>query len=78
MVKGIPMGWMNKLRSGKAKRADPLGAAVINRAPHDLYRAAEKSAVASVPEAEIPEEIKRRQTALLVSYVRAVRACIPT
>lgn len=69
------MGWINRLRSsGKAKRADPLDETVINGEPYDPYRVAQKSAAASLPEAEIPEEIRRRQSALLVNYVRAVRA----
>jgi hypothetical protein len=69
------MGWMNRMRlSGKAKRADPLDETVINGEPYDPYRVAQKSAAARLPEAEIPEEIRRRQSALLVNYVRAVRA----
>jgi hypothetical protein len=69
------MGWMNRLRSsGVAGRADPLDETVINGKPYDPYRGAQKSAAAVGPEAEIPEEVKRRQTALLVKYVRSVRA----
>ena len=69
------MGWMNRLRPmGVAGQADPLDKTVINGEPYDPYRGAEKSAAAVGPEAEIPEEVKRRQTALLVKYVRAVRA----
>jgi hypothetical protein len=61
------MGWMNRLRSSrKAKRADPLDDTVINGEPYDPYRGAQ-SAAASLQETEIPEEIKRRQTALLVN-----------
>lgn len=69
------MDWLNRLRSsGKAKRADPLDETVVKRDAYDPYRGMQKSAAASDPEAEIPEEIKRRQTALLENYVRAVRA----
>ncbi len=69
------MGWMNRLRSsGVAGRVDPLDETVINGEPYDPYRGAPKSAAALGPEAEIPEEVKRRQTALLVRYITAVRA----
>jgi hypothetical protein len=69
------MGWMNRLRSlGEADRADPLDETVINGEPYDPYRGTQKSAHAVGPQAEIPEEIKRRQTALLADYVRALRA----
>ena len=47
---------------------------MINGESYDPNRGAQKSAAAAGPEAEIPEEVKRRQTALLVKYVRAVRA----
>ena len=69
------MGWMNRLRPmGVAGQADPLDETVINGEPYDPYRVAKEAAPASRPEAELPEEIKRRQTALLVDYVRALRS----
>jgi hypothetical protein len=69
------MGWMNRLQSsGEAEWADPLDETVINGEPYDPYRVVQEAAPAGRPEAEIPEEIKRRQTALLVDYVRALRA----
>ena len=68
------MGWMNRLRlSGVATQDGPLDETVGEGEPYTPYRVMQRSAAASVPEAEIPEEIKRRQTALLVNYVRAVR-----
>lgn len=69
------MGWMNRLHSSdEAEWADPLDETVINGEPYDPYRVAQKAAPAVGPEVEIPEEIKHQQTALLVNYVRAVRA----
>lgn len=69
------MGWMKQLRSwGEAGWADSLDETVVNGEPYDPYRLAQKSAPAGGAEGEIPEEIRRRQTALLVNYVRAVRA----
>ena len=69
------MGWMNRLLPmGVAGRADPLDETIINGEPYDPYRGAQKSAAAVGPQAEITEEVKRRQMALLVRYVRAVRA----
>jgi hypothetical protein len=50
-----------------------LDETVINGEPYDPYRVAQKAGPAIGQEGEIPEEIKRRQTALLVNYVRAVR-----
>ena len=68
------MGWMNIFRSsGEADWADPLDETVINGAPYNAHQAAENAGAAVGANAEIPEEIKRRQTALLVNYVRAVR-----
>jgi hypothetical protein len=58
---------------GVAGRADPLDETIINGEPYDPYRVAQKAGPAVGQEGEIPEEIKRRQTALLVNYVRAVR-----
>jgi hypothetical protein len=46
----------------------------INGAPYYANPAAANSSAAFGSDAEIPEEIKRRQRALLVSYVIALRA----
>lgn len=68
------MGWMNRLRSSRvAGWPDPLDETVINGEPYDPYRGA-RSASPAGPHAEIPEEIKRRQAALLVDYVKMLRA----
>ena len=65
--------------SGEADRAEPSEEIVINGAPYAAQNAnrsgTEKPAVlVDRPEAEISYEIKRRQIALLVRYVSAVRA----
>jgi len=72
VVKGATMGWTSILRSsGKAQRAG-RGETVINDAPYYPH-----PAMAFGSDAEIPEEIKRRQTALLVNYVIVLRALSP-
>ncbi|MEO8567016.1 MAG: hypothetical protein ABI541_11585 [Betaproteobacteria bacterium] len=69
------MGWMNIARSsGKAEWADPPDKTVVNGAPYYPNQATSNSAAAYGSGAEIPEEIKRRQRALLVNYVIASRA----
>ena len=69
------MGWMNRWRSSdEPERGDPLDETVIHGAPYDPYRVAQRSAPPAGPQEEIPEAIKQRQTALLVAYVRALRA----
>lgn len=74
------MGWINTLgASGEAELADPWDETVINGAPYDSHKAirsgAEKPAAAvDRQNAQIAEEIKRRQISLAVRYVAAVRA----
>ena len=69
------MGWTNIVRSsGKAARADPRDETVVNGAPYYPYQTTASSAAAFGPGVEIPEEIKRRQRALLVNYVIALGA----
>ena len=66
------MGWTSILRSsGRAQRAG-RDETVINDAPYYAHQA-----MAFGSDAEIPEEIKRRQTALLVNYVIVLRALSP-
>jgi hypothetical protein len=78
-VKETTMGWMNRFRgSGRAEPADPWNATVINGAPYAAYKAnrtsSEDPAAPDRPDAHIAEEIKRRQIALAVRYVAALRA----
>jgi hypothetical protein len=69
------MGWMHLWRSSReAEWADSLDETVINSSQHDPRRAGASSAAGFGPDAEIPEEIKRRQTSLMVSYIMALRA----
>jgi hypothetical protein len=73
------MGWMTIFRSsGKAPWTDRRGETAINGAPCYPNQAMKNSAAAYASDAEITEEIKRRQTALLVNYVIALRALSPT
>jgi hypothetical protein len=69
------MGLINMFRSsGQGAPADPRNEKVINDVPYDAHPAAAHSPAAFGPEAEIPEEIKHRQIALVVKYVMAMRA----
>jgi hypothetical protein len=75
VVKGTAMGWMNMARlSGKAEWAESRDEAVVDGAPYYPYQTTANSAAAFGSGVEIPEEIKRRQRALLVNYVIALRA----
>ncbi len=75
VVKGNAMGWMNIARSsGKAEWADPRDETIVNGAPYYPHQATVDSAAAFGSSVEIPEEIRRRQRALLVNYVIALRA----
>lgn len=75
VVKGTAMGWMNIARSsGKAEWADPRDETIVNGARSYPHQATANSAAAFGSCVEIPEEIKRRQRALLVNYVIALRA----
>ena len=74
------MGWINIFGvSGAAEPADPWDEAVINGARYDAHTAirggAEKPAgPVDRQNAQLAEEIKRRQISLAVRYVAAVRA----
>jgi hypothetical protein len=73
-------GGINTFRAyGEAERTDPSDETFINGAPYDgdqAIRRGAESRAASVdrPNAQIAEEIKRRQVSLAVRYVAAVRA----
>jgi hypothetical protein len=65
--------------SGEAERPDPSDETVINGAPyyaHEAIRSGAENPAATVdrPDAQISEEIKRRQVSLAVRYVAALRA----
>ena len=78
------MGWMSRFRtSGEAEPAGPWdearGETVINGVPlaaHKTTRSSPEKTAApgDRPDAQIPEEIKRRQTMLVARYVAAMRA----
>lgn len=75
VVKGTAMGWKNIARSsGKTEWADPRDETIVNGAPYYPHQATANSVTAFGSGVEIPEEIKRRQRALLVNYVIALRA----
>ena len=75
VVKGTAMGWKNIARSsGKTEWADPRDETIVNGAPYYPHQATASSVTAFGSGVEIPEEIKRRQRALLVNYVIALRA----
>jgi len=64
---------------GEAERAEPSDETVINGAPYDADKAIRSSAETPAapvnrPDAQIAEEIKRRQVSLAVRYVAALRA----
>jgi hypothetical protein len=76
-MKGTAMGWMNMdiaRSSGEARWTGPRDETVVKGAPYYPRQATANSAVAFGSEPQIPEEIKRRQRALLVNYVIALRA----
>jgi hypothetical protein len=65
--------------SGEAERADPSDETVINGAPYDAHQAIRSGAenpAAPVdrPDAQIAEEIKRRQISLAVRYLTTLHA----
>jgi hypothetical protein len=69
------MGWINIARSsGKAEWAEPRAEVVVDAAPYYANQTTANSAAAVGSAVEIPEEIKRRQRALLVNYVIALGA----
>lgn len=68
------MGLINIFRSSRETTpADPRDETVTNGAPYDEHQASAHSATALGPDAEIPEEIKRRQISLAVRYVISMR-----
>lgn len=71
------MSWTSRFRtSGEGEAANLRDETVIDRAPvtYDVRQRAETPAASGHPEGHIAEEIKRRQIALAVRYVVAVRA----
>jgi hypothetical protein len=82
VVKDATMGWTSRFRfraSGEAKPADPWDETDINGAPYDAHKAIRSSpentaAPGDRPDAQIAEEIKRRQISLAVRYVATLRA----
>lgn len=72
------MSWISRFRTpGEGEAANLWNETVIDRAPapHDVRRNPETPAAPTYhPQANIAEEIKRRQVALAVRYVMAVRA----
>ena len=74
------MSWIRKfLAAGVAAPADPWDETIINTAPYDadkVIRTGAETPAAPVerPDPQIAEEIKRRQIAIAVRYVAAVRA----
>jgi hypothetical protein len=68
------MRWTNRFRTlGEVESANVQDATVIDRTPYD-GRPETPAAPGDHPEAHIADEIKRRQIALAVRYVAAVRA----
>jgi hypothetical protein len=74
------MGWISRFReSGDTEPANPWDETVINHAPYDPYKVirggVEHGAAASTAQnANIPEEVKRRQVSLAVRFIAAMRA----
>ena len=74
------MGWIRRfLAGGVAAPADPWDEPLINGAPNDadkVIRTGAETPATPVerPDPQIAEEIKRRQIAVAVRYVAAVRA----
>ena len=73
------MVWISRFRgSGKDDPADPWDETVINGALDNAHKAIQSSTEnAAAPgslDAQIAQEIKRRQISLVVRYVSAVRA----
>ena len=74
------MGWINKFGGPRqVEPADPWDDTVINGAPYDAHKAirsdaGKPAAPVDHQNAQIAEEIKRRQISLAVRYVAAVRA----
>ena len=73
------MGWINTLfasgDASEASPANPWGEAVINGAQDNARKAIGSGAENCIahPDARIPDEIKRRQIALITRYVATLR-----
>jgi hypothetical protein len=73
------MGWISRFRESRDKEpSNPWDETVINGAPYDPYKSirsgVENVAPSSAPQnANIAEEVKRRQVSLAVRYVAAIR-----
>ena len=71
------MGWISSFRAPwAAKPADPWDETDINGVPYDARKAIRRGAEVPVvhPDAEISEEVKRRQIALVGRYLWTLRA----
>jgi hypothetical protein len=74
------MVWISRFRgSGKDEPADPWDETVINGALYNAHKAIRSSSASAAapgdsPDAQIAQEIKRRQISLVVRYVSALRA----
>ena len=72
------MGWLNLFSPSDAVAAPDAGdATIINGAPYDgggSRSVVEAPALPDRPDPRLSEEIKRRQVALLLRYVVAIRA----
>jgi hypothetical protein len=71
------MGWMSRFLVARgADPVDPRNESASNGAPYDARRSGPEHSAApgDRPDAEIADEIKRRQIALAVRYVAMVRA----
>jgi hypothetical protein len=74
------MGWINRFREATdAEPARPEDETIINEAPYARFNvvrsSAEKPTAAGAPQnADIADEVKRRQISLAVRYVATVRA----
>ena len=73
------IGWINTFWASRVGApADPCDETVINGAPYDdhkaIRRGAEKPVASERPDAQVAEEIRRRQLSLAVRYVAKVRA----
>lgn len=74
------MGWVNTLLAcrvfGTVAPADSSRATAVNNAPNDARTALRSNMENPVgrPEAQIPEEIRRRQIVLITRYVTMARA----
>ena len=74
------MGWINTFWASRVGApADPRDETVINGAPYDHHKATRRGAEKPVPsvahlDAQVAEEIRRRQISLAVRYIAKVRA----